>query len=253
MSPLALLLLASTALANMGPPKPLKIISPTLLSECGCTPFLQTVVDCQGIGPSGDAEACICNDSWITGSMACRDCLLLASGSDSKDETQFYLGFEQAITNAFVACTEKGGASVKVVQDSSDGPNPGICAWNVVGWSCVGVGKDATEAWSSEIDRSTKQPVIGRAEIDVALDMKASASASSSTTAGITSTKSSVTATATKTGTATVSAGKQASASSGAGASAAASSEPTSAAADLRLGKSALALMAVAGVVVAAF
>lgn len=114
--------------------------------------------------------------------MSCRDCLLTANGAKfgTDDPTEmFYDSFGQAITNIFVACTEKG-ASVKV----ADGTEPGICGWNSFGgWACVGFDQDKGTGWASEVDSSTKEVRLGRAEVVLAgAQVSASASASASAT-----------------------------------------------------------------------
>ena len=261
-SPLTLLLVAATAagaLANMGPPKPAKTIGPSVLADCGCTAFTDVVNKCQSV--SGDATSCICDKSWYGASTSCRDCLLLATGfkiGTSDPVEMFYDSYSQAITNIFVACTNKG-ASVKSLPLEDE---PGICGWNSFGgWACVGLDQANSTAWASEYDNNNqlrlgRAPYSGLALASVSVAPKSSATPSpSALSSGASSADASVTGSKTSDASASGTASPaKVSGNSTASESAAPSDNPTGAAPELRKGLgSSLALVGVFALLIAAF
>jgi len=199
MNPLSILLFAvavsASAAANMGPPKPQKTLSPSVLSDCGCDGFVNIVQKCQTLDPLSFDEArdCICDRSagWYGGSMGCRDCLALATtGETTSDEQLFYEAFSTAITNIFVACTN-AGASVKVVDEDN---GQGICGWHSFSkWACVGFDAEKEEGWAS-----SKEIVVGTAgvEIDEVEDTKSTKTSSVAKPSGASATAAAASASA---------------------------------------------------------
>lgn len=192
MSPLSLVLLFAASVIAGGPgyPTPHRELGPSILEDCLCTDFVTKMQECQRNDPlQFDAnEACMCSDYWYGSSMYCRDCIQSASKpyGITDEERQFYSGFTQAITNIFVACTN-AGASVTVNNVDADHTNGklGVCGWNTVGLACFGV--EDGMAWSSEIDRDTKETIEASSKyaglaVPTSASSKASKTLSSSST-----------------------------------------------------------------------
>ncbi|KAI5843614.1 hypothetical protein BZA05DRAFT_477191 [Tricharina praecox] len=259
MNPLSFLLFAVTvtasAVANMGPPKPAKTLSPTVLSDCGCDAVVNIVQKCQTLDPLSFDEAtdCICDRSagWYSGGMGCRDCLTLASDGDTtSDEQLFYEAFGSAITSIFVACTN-AGASVKVVDEDS---GKGVCGWHSVGgWGCVGFDAEKGTGWASEVTVNTKEVIVGTAEVelDEVEGAKSTKTSSVASPSGV-SASGTAAASASASGTGTAAASAAAS-SAAANATASGAPQETNAPNGAAGLKSSLALVGVVALLIAAF
>ncbi|KAI5787793.1 hypothetical protein FPQ18DRAFT_344947 [Pyronema domesticum] len=168
-------LLLGSATANMGPPKPAKTISPSVLNDCGCNSFITMATRCQELSPTAFSthNSCICTRSWYSTGMACRDCLMLADGQGDlpTSVSDFYTNLKTAIGNTFVACTN-AGASVKVVDETHENdipgnPGKGICGWNSYGgYACAGFDWENGTAWASSAGRDRKTVVVGKTEVE---------------------------------------------------------------------------------------
>ncbi|KAI5814116.1 hypothetical protein BZA77DRAFT_295401 [Pyronema omphalodes] len=165
--------LLGTATANMGPPKPAKTISPSVLNDCGCNAFINMATRCQELSPTAFSshKSCICTRSWYSSGIACRDCLMLAEGNPPPTVSDFYSSLQMAISNTFVACTN-AGASVKVVDathedDIPGNPGKGVCGWNSFsGYACAGFDWENGTAWASSTGRDKKTVTVGKTEVE---------------------------------------------------------------------------------------